>query len=160
VLFKTKSKGPFRPLWFNENSDYPLVWFTAMVEIIDVQFRYKTKQEFDINLLKDMTYKNMKPHITLSLLALKGVKNNNCNYKLGYNPNEEKITLNTHTQNSKIFNTMIKKLNKYKDTIFTSYTNVDDKEFLAYFIKKDATYKSLEKDSISVLNHIFQDIIQ
>lgn len=159
ILFKTKSKGPYRPPWFKENSDYPLIWFTAMTEITSINFKYKTKQNFDIDLIRNMTYGDNKPHITLSLLALKGDPTNKCNLKIGYNTKEEKIILKPHKSNPKQLNQLIKQMNKYKNMEFTGYTDIDENEFLAYFIKKDKLYKLIEKDSINILNYIFKNII-
>lgn len=159
ILFKSKNKGPYKPPYFDKNADYPLIWFTAIVEIIDIDFKYKDKTNFNKNLLKNKTFFDNLQHVTLSILSLQNDINNNCNIKLGYTPIEEMIEVKHNKKNDIQLNKLIKKLNKFKQKVFTGYTNIDDKDFLAYFIDKTHEYKLLEKQSKNILKYIFKDIL-
>lgn len=160
VLFKTKSKGPYRPSWYDKkDSDYPLVWFTLIIDIISMK-NINKNSPFDTNIIKKLNYNNNLHHVTTGFLSLKGDADNNCNYRIGYENFEDKIVLKPNKSNNQELNKLIKKLNKYKTHTFEGTTDIDKFDFLAFDVNQDKHFKNVLNISQSILKNIFSEIIE
>ena len=158
ILFKTKSEGPYRPPWFKNNSDYPLVWFTLIIDVINIK-NINKHSLFDTNIIKNLNYNSNLLHVTTAFLSLKGDPYNNCSYKIGYENFEDKIVLKQKKSNTKSLNKLIKQLNKYKKYTFKGITDIDKFNFLAFDVVMNKQFKNIINISQSILKNIFCDLI-
>jgi hypothetical protein len=161
ILYKTKTKVPHKPVWFRKNSDYPLVWFTAIINIINIE-NINKKSLFNINIFKNIKYKNL-PHITLSILSFKNDKNNNykfsCINNICYEKKEDSIRLKLSKNNTPKLNKLIKQMNKYKTYTFSAITNITEDNFLTYKVNINNEFKTLINYSIKIMNNLFSNLL-
>ena len=180
ILFKTKSKGPHLPKWFNENADYPLVWFTAVVEIIKLKninksstfkpellkkvtskSKSKSKSKFSLNMLTDLKYNNNVHHVTLSVLSMKKDANNYCNYRLGFEDFEDKTVIKEKSNNTRELNSLIKKMNALQSKTFTGETVfTNNGRFLCYKVDISRDFQRMVDHSKDILGIIFKELIK
>ena len=182
TLFKTKSKGPHLPKWFNENADYPLVWFTGIVDIIKLKnidkssnfevdllkrviskpkSKTKSKSKFTLSMLNDLKYQNNKHHVTLSVLSMKRDADNYCNYRLGFEDFEDTTIIKEKSNNTRELNSLIKKMNAFQSKIFTGETVfTNNGRFLCYKIDITKDFQRIVDYSKDVLGIIFKELIE